>query len=323
MVSTLRITSVVAVVIAGFLLVLVAGPRSFVPKMLEKFALGSDEEVDRILQAPSVVKLWQEGQKGRNAGRETIPPLVSQAEAFALIINPPKSATPSPTRPTQRVGNRSPVQPPVATSSKFTLVGTSFVAADPQSSFAYVRLPDKTYQWVRPGDTIGHQTIKEIKHGSIVYSDGHGDVETAVEAVPATASILEGGAAAAAPAAAAVETVPARPAGGRITGRPVPRPWTRGDADPRLDAAEEDSASEIMERIRRAKEGGMNRAEEAAEIQRMISEYKENRSSRLSTEEAEKIDDLKRELDESKEAPPRSSRVNINRKLSVPRVPKK
>lgn len=322
MVSTLRITSVVAVVIAGLLLVLVAGPRSFVPKMLEKFAIGSDEEVDRILQAPSVVKLWQASQEGRNTKRETIPPLVSQAEAFARIINPPKAATPPGGGQTRIPGKPRTAKPPVPTSSKFTLVGTSFIASDPQSSFAYVRLPDETYQWVRRGDAIGHQTVKEIKHGSIIYSDGHGDVEMAVEAVPATASVLEGGAAAAAPAAAAVETVPARSAGGRITGRPVPRPWTRGD-DPRLEAAKREKLDELMERLKKDNGAGSTPEERAAEMDRVISEYKKREASRLSTEDAEKIEDLGRELDESEEAPPRSSRVNINRKLSVPRVPKK
>jgi hypothetical protein len=211
----------------------------------------------------------------------------------------------------------------VPTSSKFTLVGTSFIASDPQSSFAYVRLPDKTYQWVRKGDAIGHQTVKEIKHGSIVYSDGHGDVEMAVEAVPATASVLEGGAAAAAPAATAVETVPARTAGRRITGPPVPRPWTRGDAGARLDAAKREKMDELMERLKKDNGAGSTPEERAAEMDRVISEYKKREASRLSTEDAEKLEDLERELNESKKAPPRSSRVNIKRKLSVPRVPKK
>jgi hypothetical protein len=55
----------------------------------------------------------------------------------------------------------------------------------------------------------------------------------------------------------------------------------------------------------------------------MISEYKEFKSSRVSAEEAEELEDLGRELNESKNAPPRNSRVNLDRKLSVGRPGKK
>lgn len=323
MVSTLRITSVAAVIIAGLLLVLVAGPKSLVPKLLAKFAIGSDEEIDRILEAPSVVDMFRENQGSRSVDtKNATPPLVSQAEAFARIINPPKPVSDTSTKnPPDRKTLRPPT--PVPVSSRFALVGTSYVASDPEGSFAYIRLPDKTHQWVRKGDEVGHQVIKEIKHGAIVYSDGHSDVEMIVEDIPETASFLEGGYVTAPPVEKDEQgKAPAQPVSGRITGRPVPRPWGRESADPNLDDVRRDNMDELVDRIRKAKAAGTGLDHQSAEIQKLIAEYKADKSSRVSEEEAEKLDDLGRELNESEKAPARSSRVNINRKLTVPRARK-
>jgi hypothetical protein len=323
MVSTLRITSVVAVIVAGLLVVLVVGPKSLVPGLLAKFAVGSDEEVERILQSPSVVDLfWEDQGDGSDAKLPTKPPLVTQAEMFARIIDPPEPAQPPNRGRTQAKGTRLPARPTVQTSSKLTLVGTSFVASDPQSSFAYVRLPDETHRWVRQGDEVGHQAIKEIKHGALIYSDGQRDVELTVEAVPGRASILEGGAPVSAPAASTTEAPPARPTGGRITGRPVPRPWGGSKSAAELDEIKQERLEAVAQRIRESKEAGVG-PNDVAEIRKMLSEARQDQSSRVTTEEAEKLEDLGREMNESQKAPPRNSRVNINRKLSVPRAPKK
>ena len=101
MVSTLRITSVVAVIVAGLLLVLVVGPKSLVPDLLAKFAIGSDEEVDRILQSPSVVDLWRNGQGNRNVEKQPAKaPLVAQATGAEVpVFTAPDQAEPSQTLP--------------------------------------------------------------------------------------------------------------------------------------------------------------------------------------------------------------------------------
>jgi hypothetical protein len=177
---------------------------------------------------------------------------VAQAEAFARIINPPTPVSSRP--PSTRVPGKRPVRPTTPTSSKFVLVGTSFIASDPESSFAFIRLPDKSHQWIRVGDTVGHQTVRDIKHGAIVLRDGQNDVEMAVEAVPDTANMLEGGQVAPVPAKTA--SAPARrvtPASRRITGRPVPRPWSSGGSDPKkFDAVKSDNMEELVERLRKA-----------------------------------------------------------------------
>ena len=323
MVNTLRITSIVVVLIAGVLVVLVIGPKSLGPKLLAKFAMGSDEEVARILDAPGVVDWFRENQGSRNQDRqETTSPLVKQAEAFAGILTPNESAVISgktTIRPGQR---RPPVVTPAPPSAKFNLVGTAYAASDPDGSFAYIRLADDTVQWVRKGDEVGHLVVKEIKDRSIVYWDGHSDVEMAVEAAPETASLLETLGAAAVPAK--VEKAPVRPGGDRITGPPTPRPWapSRATARPNttINAQERDKLEELANRIKAAKAAGAagTPEERAAAIEKLVSEYK---SSRISDEEAEDVEDRGRELNASQKMSPDQKRTNLRRKLNIPRSP--
>ena len=326
MVNTLRITSVVVVVIAGVLLVLVVGPKSLLPGLLAKFALGNDEEVARILASPSVVDLFQKDHGSRDPSREdATPPLVKQAELFAGIINPPDSDAAPPRTRTQSGGQRASVVAPAQTSAKFTLEGTSYLASDPEASFAYIRLQDDTQQWVRKGDEIGHAEVKEIRNGSIIYWDGQNDVEMTVEGMHDTAGLLETGhAAAVQPEAEAVPAVPS--ASGRITGPPVARPWlpSRGAARSslKIDRQEREKMDELVNRIRESKDAhpGESPEDRAARVRKMMSELK---SSRVSAEEAENVEDLGRELNESQKAPPSPKRTNLRRKLNIPGSPKK
>ena len=327
MVNTLRITSVVVVVIAGVLLVLVVGPKSLLPGLLAKFALGNDEEVARILASPSVVDLFRKDHGSGDQSREdATPPLVRQAELFAGIINPPPESGAAPPRTrTQSGGQRAPVVAPTLTSAQFTLEGTSYLASDPEASFAYIRLKDDTQQWVRKGDEIGHAAVKEIRNGFIIYWDGQNDVKMTVEGMHDTAGVLETGhAAAVQPEADAAQAVPS--ASGRITGPPVARPWLPNRGAPRsslkIDRQEREKMDELVNRIRESKDAhpGESPEDRAARVRKMMSELK---SSRVSAEEAENVEDLGRELNESQKAPPSPKRTNLRRKLNIPGSPKK
>jgi hypothetical protein len=323
-VNTLRITSVVAVLIAAVLLVLVAGPKSLVPKLLAKFAMGSDEEVDRILNAPSVVDRFREDQ-GNKSVPDVTPALVKQAEIFANILNPPEPAPISTRGKTPGKGRTTRPPKPVASSAKFGLVGTTYLASDPEMSFAYIRLADNTHQWLRKGDEVGHLKVKEIKSGSIICSDGHGDIEMATEPVPETANVLEVG------GASAVQTeqtdrAPVRQFSDRITGPPVPRPWRPGRAamtpDARFNAQDREKIEALVSQIKESNDVGSMRspADRAAMMKKLKLELE---ASRVSAEEAEDVEDLGRELNESQKAPPSQRRANLRRKLSIPGLPKK
>lgn len=184
MVNTLRITSVAAVVLAALVLASVLGPRSLV-----NLGMKGDAKLDRILQDPNVVDRSRESLTNKApGGADQIPMLVKQAQDFAKILNPVRSDSTRPTGPAVRTDR--PVTP-VASSAKFTLVGLSYSALRPEESFAYIRLADSTFQWVRKGEEIGHMTIREIRRGSILCWDGSRESEMMIVAPPDTASLLE------------------------------------------------------------------------------------------------------------------------------------
>ncbi len=329
MVNTLRITSIVAVIAAVILLALVVGPRSFVPKLLMKYAVGGDEEVERILTAAGVVERFREDQGDQNQTQKDVtPPLVKQAETLAKILNPPKAAPPRPK--TAGAGRRStPIVKPGAASAKFNLVGTSYLASDPESSFAYIRLPDSTVQWVRKGDEIGHLVVKEIRNGSILCWDGHKDVEEVAEPMPATASLLEASSASAVgvqPKVALKAVAPKRgianPASGRITGPPAPRTWSpgRNRAQPNslMAPAERRAMEDLVTRLKASNEPGstVSSEERAALMKRLMTDL---RSARTGAEDTKKVEDLGRELNEAQKAEPNDNRSNLRRKLTIPR----
>jgi hypothetical protein len=314
MIGTLRITSVAAVILAGVVMASVVGPVS-----LLGFGVRDDTQVAKFLDGPSAVDRFKErhGDKAQD-NQDTTPPLVKQAELFANIINPPASA-PAQTRSTPAPAPRRPKVPgPPAPSAQFGLVGTSY-SPNADESFAYVRLADNTYQWVRPGDEIGHIVVKQIKNGAIVCWDGSRDAEMAVEPVPETASLLETGGAATTPVTsgfhppAAVETrthpmkvIPSS-ASSRLPAAGAPRP------SPYLTEEDHQALGDLVERLKKL---DMDPASRAAAVNELISELK---SSRVSPEEAEKLESLGQELNENDDKLREERRRELLRRLSSPR----
>ena len=81
MIKTLRITSIVAAILAGvfFVFPVVYGVRS-------------DEKVDVFLKSPGVREKFENAADKAKTSESRVSPLVEQAEAFALYLNPPKAA---------------------------------------------------------------------------------------------------------------------------------------------------------------------------------------------------------------------------------------
>lgn len=326
MVSTLRITSVAIILLAGLVVVLVAGPSSMVPNLLAGFALHNDPEMERILSEPSVVEEYVGTHGGSRSAQDTTSALVREAEAFKNILDPPPPPAGSRTaakRPLGRPDTR-PVVKPISSTAQFALVGTT-VSTD--NSFAYIRLQDKTYRWVRQGDEIGHLTIREIRKGSIVCWNGQAEVEMATESVPQTASLLEVGSPSVTPSELRPTSV--SPRSGRITGQPVAQPWSRGlsatAGGGEMNEQEREALGDLVGRLRdlqkdNAASPDANMTPEAREaaVKRLIAEYK---SSHVSPEEAERVEDLGRELNESAEPSPSDidKLRNMRRKLNIPR----
>jgi len=84
MIKTLRITSIVATILAAILLVF--------PVI---FGVRSGEDIEELLKSPGVIEKFNKtvGNKATKSGNETSP-LVQQAGAFALYLNPPTPKAP-------------------------------------------------------------------------------------------------------------------------------------------------------------------------------------------------------------------------------------
>ena len=275
MVSTLRIAGIVAVVLAGLLLASVTGFAS-----IKTLNAQTDEELGKVLRAPSVVERFQERQGDIEQSRqEAINPLVKEAEIYSTILNPPAPPQPprvvvrDPGRPSREVAG------PVVTSAKFDLLGTCYSAAGQADCLAYIQMRDgKTSQWVRVGDVIGHMTIKEIRSDSIVCWDGNGDVPLSIPQRINQADFLEGGA-----GAAVSNTVEVAPSSDdRITGpsgawsspaaafRPAPRVVGGNPLAPRTIPPEAPSDGGLAATITRLKQAAEGSPEQAAERQALV-----------------------------------------------------
>jgi hypothetical protein len=165
MIKTLRITSIIVVVLAVVFFVFPA-----------VFGVRGDKQIEQFLHSAGVIEKFKEvkGDKVEDSRRE-ISPLVKQAEAFALYLNPPPK--PEPSVPKERSEPR-PVGPVTA---KFKLIGTSRHVVQPELSLALIDEPGKGLYWVRQFSKVGHLIIEQIKDGLIVVRDGKNTFELVAE----------------------------------------------------------------------------------------------------------------------------------------------
>ncbi len=280
MVRLLQIAGIGALLIAG---VFLASLNPWRPLGLFHLGISQDPEATKFLSAPGAVTRFNTGKDSQvSDDQDKTPPLVKQAQTLESIINP---RVPPPT-PVTTASARSPsttvLRPP--STAKFDLIGISYLPSDPENSFAYIRLPDNTFQWVRQGSEVGHLTIKQVKHDSIICSDGQRLSEMKVEPVVDTASLLEGG---------------------TITAGSLP-------VSTRLNAEDEAGLDELVHRLK--KELGTSKPNQAdsgaasAKIDKLISEAK----SAISEEEAQKLEKLGEQLSSS----PEETRREVPRRMS-------
>ena len=178
MIKTLRITSIVAAILAGIFLV-----SSVV------FGVRSDEQVEEFLNSAGVVEKFNqsEGNKVRRSENQ-VSPLVQQAQAFALYLNPPepKKAV------TQRKGPRIPLPPTPPPPPQFKVIGTCVHASNPEQSLVFIDEPGKGMHWVRQSSVVSHLVIEQIKDGLIVVKDNERTFELAAEQRPTKNVLLVG-----------------------------------------------------------------------------------------------------------------------------------
>lgn len=178
MIKTLRITGVLAVVLTVLFLVLPA-----------VFGVRGDELAEQFLSSPGAIEAFNEakGQKGEKSDSQ-VSPLVKEAEAFGLYLNPPKPKAPP--RPAARERSVS-VPRPAVVSAKFDLIGTSYYELRPELSLALIDEPGEGLHWVRQSSKVGHLVIEQIKDGLVVVRDGQRTFELEVER-PKKKSLVKG-----------------------------------------------------------------------------------------------------------------------------------
>lgn len=188
MLKTLRVTSIIAVVLA------VCGT-------VATFFMGlkGNPEVKAFLDSPGVVDRFKaKGTKPTEKADKT-PPLVAQAHEFALRIDPPpppKPPAPKPKTPT-KVNRTAPPKPVIPTPKvpvtvKSNLLATVLYKSAPEKSLALLATTGGKQEWFRQGETVGHLEIKEIRDGSVVFTQGgRNPEEKFVPAKPTTKSLLK------------------------------------------------------------------------------------------------------------------------------------
>ena len=164
MIKTLRITSVIAVILAGGFLVF--------PVL---FGVRGDEQIGEFLSSAGAIEKFKEARSDKAERSENqTSPLVRQAEAFASYLNPPLLAEPT--------AARSPIaRRPTTVSAKFELVGTSFYPLHPERSLALIDEPGKGLHWVRQSGRVGRLIVEQIKDGLVVVRDGQRSFELVAE----------------------------------------------------------------------------------------------------------------------------------------------
>jgi hypothetical protein len=166
----------------------------------------------------NILKRFHTANAAKESAKEDVSPLVKEAKAYALILDPPPPpvVTPpvqskNPEIPSQTIG---PITTPA--SGLVKLLATCVNESNPEQSLALVDLPGEGLKWVRPSGKAGQLTIKEIKPGTIVVADSQRSYNISVEPRPAEPSIVKGESATPFSTAVSTSSVPAIPAGRQI-----------------------------------------------------------------------------------------------------------
>jgi len=272
MIKTLRITTIVAAVLAVifFVLPVVFGGRS-------------NEEIEQFLNSAGVVEKFNKaaGNKAKTSQDQTSP-LLTQAEAYAKYLNPPpKPKISIPTTPQPDISQPKP-RGPVTT--KFTLVGTSFYESNPELSLAFIDEPGKGLRWVRQGNQVEHLIIKQVKDGLVVIQDGQRTFEIATQLKPER-SLLEGSSPVSTTAGSQI-----RPKSTVTTSYQTPAATSTYTPQP-LSPEQTAMIEKFMESMPADIEADK---EDSTQIEKLFNELG---AMRISDDEAEKLKDLPKELD--------------------------
>ena len=107
-----------------------------------------------------------------NGNRGASTPLLEQAEAFALYLNPPKPPPPVRREASPPAASAPPVPRPSNPTPPFRVLAISYYRSSPEKSLALVWNGNKGGDWIRKGDRLGHFVVERIEKEAIIYRDG-------------------------------------------------------------------------------------------------------------------------------------------------------
>ena len=315
MINTLRITSIVAAILAGIFFVF--------PVF---FGVRSDESLDAFMDSPGVIERFNSA-AGAEARRKDsrVSPLVEQAEAYALYLNPPKPrVSDSPKGPSPTAPIREPAVTP-----RFPVLGTIVHKSRPELSLALIDQPGKGLNWVRQSSKVGHLTIDQIKDGLVVVKGTAGTFDLVVRQKPQRNFLEEGPPVSTGPTAPTGRG-PSLPASPPVSSRGGPnvRAAISKPPPPQRSAEEEARLEDLVNRLKDLRRGyesdktdsGPSDDEKAALTEKLIANF---RSSRVTDEEAERLDNLGQEMEETNSEPNRPAPpTNKGRVTSIRRRPR-
>jgi hypothetical protein len=297
MINTLRITSVVAAILAGvfFVFPVIYGVRS-------------DERIDEFLKLPSLKEKFEEVADNKTkAGDNRVSPLVEQAEAFALFLNPAKPAV----RKTAKGTRPSGIANKVAVTPKFKVFATSYCPENPELSQALIDEPGRGRYWVRQSSMVGHLLVEQVKDGIVVVKGSKETFELPIEKESGTATPVR------MPSASSARNrsrlTPTSPASGRSNTN-VRRP-TSIPQKPQRNIKDDEKMGQLVNKLKDLQQNsasdktdsGIDTEERSARIQELISKFK---STRVSAEESKKLGNMGEELKSSRKDPNSSPPVS-------------
>lgn len=290
MIKTLRTTSILtaalAVILVGFFVF-----RTF-------HGVRNNETIKEFLSSPGVIEKFKTAEGNRTKIRSgQISPLVQQAQAFALYLNPP-----APKAPKNTITGRN-ISPQVNVTPKFKVIGISYYEEHPEMSMALIDEPGKGIHWVKQSTTVGHLLIEQVKNDLVIVKGGTETFELVAERRPPKSP------------SSGSPNIPKKPVGPvsprsrmqlpsrtrnlakRVPSKP-PQPQQTDERNEKLEKLYENlkqlkTSSDIID-------SELSEEEKAKQIEKIISNFK---ASYVSPEEAKKLDDLGEQLKKYRREP--------------------
>jgi hypothetical protein len=294
MIKTLQITSVIAAILAGVFIVF--------PVI---YGVRTDEQISKFLELPSVKEKFESAADTKTkTGQSQESPLVKQAEAFALYLNPLKPVVRKVPKGTRIPG----ISGKVNVTPKFPVLATIVYPDNPTLSQALINEPGKGRHWVRQSGMVGHLFVEQVNDGHVVLKSGDETynieisekAETVSTGKPSAASSLKNSQSFVKPKATAFS----RAAANVNRARNIPTRTQKSSND-------EERVDELVDKLKDLQQNSVTnnadseldpeeQEQRKARIQELISKFK---ATRVSAEESKKLDNMGEELKDIEEDP--------------------